>query len=58
MFKAIKIINKKNNNEPLVIKKDDNIIGNTEEKIKEISVHFEKTFNCNNPTDLPEIEPQ
>ena len=32
MFKAIKIINKKNNNKPLIIKKDDNIIGNIEEK--------------------------
>ena len=58
MFKAIKIINKKNNNKPLIIKKDDNIIGNIEEKIKEISIHFEKTFNCNNPSDLPKIEPQ
>ena len=58
MFKAIRVIQKKRDTEPLIIKKGDNIIGNTEEKIEEISKHFQKCFQCTEPESIPDIVPQ
>jgi len=59
MFKAIKVIQKKKSNGPILIKNNQNeFIGNTKEKIKIISEHFKKTFQCVNPEPIPDIKPQ
>ena len=58
MFKAIRVIQKKNESKPLIVTKDDNIICSTKEKIEEISKHFQKCFQCENPEPIPDVKPQ
>ena len=42
MFKALNIIQGKFKKENIVIKRDDKVVNNTNEKIKEISKHFKR----------------
>ena len=59
MFKAIKVVQKKESKEKLIVKNDQGeVIWNTEDKWKVISNHFQKTFNCEDPIPIPEITPQ
>ena len=44
MFKALNIIQGKFKKENIVIKRDDKVVNNTNEKIKEISKHFKRCF--------------
>ena len=53
----IKVIKKKNESKPLIVKKDDNIICITKEKIEEISQHFQKCFQCEHPKPIPDVKP-
>ena len=57
-FKAIRIVQQKSKRDPILIKVGDEQIGDTESKIKEISQHFEKSFNCTNPIPLPNVFPE
>ena len=58
MFKAIKIIQQKRKTEPIIVKRDDEIIGNIDTKVTEITKHFQNTFNCENQPPLQHIVPQ
>ena len=57
MFKAIKIIQKKTTTEKLVITKDGITVGNTQNKIGEISNHFKSIFQKPTENDIPFLEP-
>ena len=58
MFKAIRVIQKKRDPAPIIVKKGENLVGNTNVKIEEISKHFQKCFQCDNPEPIPDIKPQ
>ena len=58
MFIALNIIQGKLKKEIIVIKKDDKVINNTNEKIKEISEHFKRCFQTQNAKEIENIRPE
>ena len=48
------MIQNKKDTHPIIIKKEDNLVG----KIEKASKHFQKCFQCDNQEPIPDIKPQ